>query len=338
MRPLIVALGIMAGISAAGADTRVLDWSDLKGWEQDDHSAAYEAFKRTCGQLEDSDWDAACRANVNHADTRSFFESYFTPVIVDEGKDALFTGYYEPELEGSPRQTGPFQFPIHRLPDEVVSGTPWLTRKEIETSGVLNNRDLEIAWLSDPVDVFFLQIQGSGRIRLTDGSVLRVGFGGRNWHPYKSVGQEMIRRGLLKENEASAARIRSWVRDNPARGLKILWHNPSFIFFQEINRLSENDGPIGAMNRPLTAGRSLAVDPEYVPLGSPVWVEKNGGKPIQRLMVAQDTGAAIKGAQRGDIFFGSGAQAGDTAGRIRHGGRLIILLPKGVAAKLGDRN
>ena len=148
----------------------------------------------------------------------------------------------------------------------------------------------------------------------------------------------MIRRGLLKENEASAARIRSWVRDNPARGLKILWHNPSYIFFQEINRLSENDGPIGAMNRPLTAGRSLAVDPEYVPLGSPVWVEKNGGKPIQRLMVAQDTGAAIKGAQRGDIFFGSGAQAGDTAGRIRNGGRLIILLPKGVAAKLGDRN
>ena len=337
MRALIVALGAMIGVGAAQAETRILNWSDLNGWANDDHSAAFSVFSTTCEQLRDPSWKAVCQASPESTDARAFFEEHFLPVAIEAGQDALFTGYYEPELEGSVRQTGPYQFPIHSLPDEVVSETPWLTRKEIETSGVLNGRGLEIAWLADPVDVFFLQIQGSGRIRLTNGEVLRVGFGGRNWHPYKSVGKEMIRQGLLQEHEASASRIRSWVRDNPSRGLKILWHNPSYIFFQEIDRLSDADGPIGAMNRPLTAGRSLAVDPDFVPLGAPVWIEKTGDEAIQRLMVAQDTGAAIKGPQRGDIFFGSGFAAGVAAGRVRDGGRMIVLLPKAFASRAEGR-
>ncbi|MBT8458708.1 MAG: murein transglycosylase [Boseongicola sp.] len=325
MRALGAALAFVLAVSSAKADVKLLSWSDLDGWARDDHGLARSVFLETCGDI-GAEWDVICAAARDDGSARRFFESFFRPVLIGN-EEALFTGYYEPELQGSRLQGGEYQFPIHRLPNDIPKGEAWLSRKEIETSGVLAGRGLEIAWLTDPVEKFFLQIQGSGRIRLDDGSVMRVGFGGRNGHSYRSVGREMIRQGVFQEHEASAQRIKGWVRDNPGKGLKMLWHNPSYIFFREIEGLAESKGPIGAMNRPITAGRSVAVDPNFVPLGAPVWVEKDGVRPLRRLMVAQDTGAAIKGAQRADVFYGSGDAAGRVAGQVRDSGRLIVLLP-----------
>ncbi|NND40767.1 MAG: murein transglycosylase, partial [Silicimonas sp.] len=197
----------------------------------------------------------------------------------------------------------------------------------IETTGVLENRGLEIVWLEDPVEKFFLQIQGSGRINLEEGGNVRVGYGGKNGHPYRSVGVELVRRGVFEEHEVSAQTIRRWVSENPVEGEQLLRHNPSYVFFREVSEVPADKGPLGAMNRSVTAGRSLAVDPEYVPLGAPVWVEKNGESPIRRLMIAQDTGSAIRGPQRADIFYGTGSNAGDEAGRIKDGGRMVVLFP-----------
>ena len=184
------------------------------------------------------------------------------------------------------------------------------------------------------MDVFFLQIQGSGRVRLPDGSKIRVGYGGRNGHDYRSVGTEMVRRGLFQSHQVSAATIRNWVRQNPEEGAELLRHNPSYIFFREVTAVPSSDGPLGAMNRSVTAMRSIAVDPDYVPLGVPVWIETDGQSPLRRLMIAQDTGSAIKGAQRADIFFGTGDEAGRAAGRVRDPGRMIVLLPVEDALRL----
>ena len=177
------------------------------------------------------------------------------------------------------------------------------------------------------MELFFLQIQGSGRIRLPDGDVIRVGYGGSNGHTYRSVGRELVRRGVYEPHQVSAEVIKNWVRRNPEEGRDLLHHNPSYVFFRRIDEVPSEDGPLGAMNRSVTKGRSIAVDPAYTPLGAPVWVEKKGASPLHRLMVAQDTGSAITGPQRGDIFFGTGAVAGRAAGRLRDGGRMAVLLP-----------
>ncbi|MGB0960184.1 MAG: MltA domain-containing protein, partial [Halocynthiibacter sp.] len=199
--------------------------------------------------------------------------------------------------------------------------------KEIETQRALDNRGLELAWLNDPVEVFFLQVQGSGRIKLTDGNTMRVGFGGKNNHKYRSIGRELVRRGVFNKHQVSAGRIKSWVRQNPRDGKRLLQHNPSFVFFREITEISPKDGPIGAMGASVTTQRTLAVDPKYTPLGAPVWIEKDGVDSMARLMVAQDTGSAIKGAQRSDVFCGSGTAAGKVAGRMKDHGRMVVLLP-----------
>lgn len=335
MRALSAALALSLTVGAAMAENQVLKWSDLDGWARDDHDLARSVFLKTCGDLE-GEWVPVCRAASQDGSAKAFFEDAFHPVLIEDGAPTLFTGYYEPELHGSRRQTRAFQYPVYRKPSEVAAGAQWLSRADIETSGILAGRDLEIAWLSDPVEAFFLHIQGSGRIKFEDGSVSRIGFGGRNGHPYRSVGREMIRLGIFKEHEASAQRIKAWVRANPAKGLSMLWHNPSFIFFREIDGLAADEGPKGAMNRPLSAGRSLAVDPDFVPMGAPVWVEKSGKNAIRRLMVAQDTGSAIKGAQRADIFFGSGRKAGETAGRVRDSGRMVVLMPRAQTSVLAE--
>ena len=250
---------------------------------------------------------------------------------------SLFTGYYEPELSGSRTKTARFNVPLYQRPKDAPDG-PWLTREELEATGVLEDRGLEIAYLENPVDKFFLQVQGSGRIALTDGGSLRVGYGGKNGHKYRSVGKELVRRGIFEEHQVSAAVIRNWVQENPDEGRDLLNFNPSYVFFHEVTpRLSPEEGPLGAMNRPLTAGRTLAVDPEFVPLGAPVWLEKDGANPIRRLMIAQDTGSAVKGAQRGDIFYGSGDAAGAEAGVIRDAGRMIVFLPIEEALALVDQ-
>lgn len=325
-RGLRCALALVAGLMAAPAPAQVLTFADLDGWEKDDHRAALQAFLVTCDRIDDPDWRPLCRLAADTSDARSFFELLFRPVLIGT-PPALFTGYYEPELNGSPVRTARFAWPIYAKPPELVDGQVWHPRDAIERQGILAGRGLEIAWLDDPVEAFFLQVQGSGRIRMTDGRVIRVGYAAKNGHPYRSIGQELARRGIMALSEVSAQRIRAWVRANPAAGADLLLHNPSYVFFRKLADLPAHRGPIGAMSRPITAMRSIAVDPAFVPLGAPVWIEKDGAGPLRRLMIAQDTGGAIKGAQRADIFFGTGDAAGEAAGTVKDGGRMLVLLP-----------
>lgn len=329
-----LALGLALGAAAlSGAMTQaraqIVDFETLDGWREDDHRAALAVFRDTCALLQGPEWQPLCRLAADVGDTggeaRSFFEILFKPVLIGT-PPALFTGYYEPELQGSLTRTGRFAYPIYKRPPELRDGVQFLSRAQIE-AGALAGRSLEIAWLDDPVEAYFLQIQGSGRIVLPGGKVLRVGYAGRNGHAYRSIGQELIRRGTHTFAQLSAQEIKSWVRRNPVAGAEVLDTNPSYVFFRRLPDLPPEKGPIGAMGRSITGMRSIAVDPSYVPLGAPVWIEKDGHDPLRRLMVAQDTGGAIKGAQRADIFFGTGRAAGEAAGTVKDGGRMLVLMP-----------
>lgn len=317
----------ITGAAMAESTYTLLSFDDLDDWAADDHQAALSVFTETCGDLKDPEWGGICAVSKTAPDARAFFEAFFQPVLIQDGAPTLFTGYFEPELRGAPTQGGVYQYPIYRLPDDHVAGEPYLTRQEIEDGRPLAGRGLEIAWLADPVDLFFLQVQGSGRIRYPDGGGIRVGYGGKNGHNYSSIGRELIDRGIYDQHQVSAQVIRNWVRNNSDDGRDLLWVNKSYVFFREVNEVPADKGPLGAMNRSITTGRSIAVDPAFTALGTPVWVEKEGATPMHRLMVAQDTGSAIKGAQRADIFYGTGDAAGRKAGRIKDGGRMIRLLP-----------
>lgn len=331
LRSAILACALMAAGNETEAEVTVdiLTFDQLDGWENDDHAAALDAFLVTCPDMDDPDWRTLCAvAQSQQPETaRAFFELFFRPVVIRDGRNALFTGYFEPELDGALSPSGRFRYPVYRMPAEAKRANPWLSRREILTSGVMDGRGLEIAWVDDPVELFFLQIQGSGRIRLPGGDALRIGYGGANGHPYRSVGVELVRRGIYSAHQVSAQVIKSWVRRNPEAGRELLLHNPSYVFFRKLTNVAPTKGPLGAMNRSVTPLRTVAVDPAFVPLGAPVWVEKDGAGPMRRLMIAQDTGSAIKGAQRADIFFGTGDAAGLAAGRMRDPGRMVVLLP-----------
>lgn len=324
---LLAALLTAASPAVADTSLELLDFDQLDGWAEDDHEAALDTFLKTCDIPPGPDWRSLCKLAREKGGGRSFFELFFRPVLIGGEDAALFTGYFEPELRGSLTPTARYRFPLFTRPRGLPDGQPWATRAEIEEQGLLAGRGLEIAWVEDPVELFFLQIQGSGRIKLPNGKVLRVGYGGHNGHTYRSIGKELIRRGIYEAHQVSAQVIKSWVRRNPVDGLKLLHHNPSFVFFRRVTGTDPSEGPIGAMNRPVTADRTIAVDPAFTPLGAPVWIEKGGQTPIKRLMIAQDTGSAIKGAQRADIFFGTGDKAGLDAGKIRDPGRMIVLVP-----------
>lgn len=330
------AVFLATGLAASGpawsglyeARIQILPFSQLEGWAADDHDAALDVFRETCTYLRDGQWRPICNlARTYEGPARTFFEVFFRPVLIEDGAEALFTAYYEPQLWGSSFPTPRFRYPVYRRPPEAESAGTWLTRREIETGVAMQGRDLEIAWVDDAVDLQFMQIQGSGRIRLMDGSVLRLGFGGSNGHSYRSLGLELVRRGHFERHQVSQPVIARWVRRNPDEAQAVLHHNRSYVFFREIDDLPPERGPRGAMDRSITAERSIAVDPDFVPLGAPVWVEKDGAEPFDRLMVAQDTGSRIKGAQRADIFIGSGDDAGQRAGRISDPGRMVVLLP-----------
>lgn len=336
-RLIVLAAGMTMSAPAHSETTHtLLGWDDLQDWTADNHDQALDVFVKTCPDLAEDEWVKVCAIAHDARDARAFFESLFLPVLIEDQREALFTGYFEPELRGSLTPTEAFRFPIYRKPPEIEAGTKWYTREEIEKNEILAGRGLEIAWVDNPVDAFFLQIQGSGRISLVDGGKLRVGYGGRNGHEYRSVGQELIRRGIFQPHQVSARVIRNWVGRNPDDGQELLHHNPAFIFFREVSEVPAADGPLGAMNRSVTALRSIAVDPSVVPLGAPVWVEKDGKAPLRRLMVAQDTGSAIKGAQRADIFYGTGTDAGLMAGSVRDPGRMVVLLPIKTAYQLAS--
>ena len=324
---LLLALSAINGVASSRTTQTILSFHELNGWEKDDHGQALAVFLETCRDLKGADWSALCSLAANHPEPRLFFELFFRPVLIEDGKPALFTGYFEPELSGSRQKSVRYRYPVYKMPPELTEGMLWLTREEIENEDVLVGRGLEIAWVDNPVDLFYLQVQGSGRIRLENGSAIRVGYGGSNGHTYRSIGKELVRRGVYSPHQVSAPVIRNWVQRNPIAGRELLRTSPGYVFFREIEGHPDDSGPMGAMNRPLTALRSLAVDRSFVPLGAPVWVEKGGADAFQRLMIAQDTGSAIKGAQRADLFMGTGEQAGRAAGKIRDPGRMVVLLP-----------
>lgn len=310
-----------------------------------------------------SDWREACDALndpslTNGAAARAAIEGQFTPVQVikpDGDQTGLFTGYYEPLLRGSRDPSPQYPVPLYKRPDDLIAVdlgefradyhgqhifgrvdgqklVPYYSRAEIDR-GLLAHRNLELMWVDDPIDAFFMAIQGSGRIQLPDGRVTRVGYDASNGHRFVPIGRKLVAMGALTKDQVSMQAIRQWLLTHPDQKDAMIEQDPSYVFFTE----RSGDGPIGAQGLVLTAGRSLAVDPTILALGAPVWVD--GDDPSapdghwRRLMVAQDTGGAIRGAVRGDIFFGSDTAAADTAGRTKMPGRLYILLPKAVVAR-----
>jgi membrane-bound lytic murein transglycosylase A len=318
---------------------------------------ALDAFITTCPALlrrndqslltVGSDWAPACAAAPAWRSARgaaSFFQSQFDWVRVGDGK-AFATGYYEPEIAGS-RVPLPGYAPIYRVPpdlirctkpdgttgrgriDETGTCTLYFTRQEIE-DGALANKGLELAWAADPVELFFLQIQGSGRVRFPDGSVMRIGYADQNGRDYVAIGRQLRERGILPPGGANMQAIKDWIRANPDEGRELMRENLSYIFFKQLT----GPGPLGALNLPVTARASVAADPNFVPLGAPVFLimerpEANG------LWVAQDTGGAIKGANRFDTFWGAGPEAVAISGGMSANGQAYILLPRGVAARV----
>lgn len=317
-------------------DAKVLEYGELDGWEEDNLQAALTVFRDTCGLIRGREWASLCGLSKTQTNAKTFFELFFRPVLVKDGQSPLFTGYFEPEISGSRYRTDTYRYPVYRRPRDLATTTPYFTRQDI-SNGALAGRGLEIAWVEDPVDLYFLQVQGSGRIRLSDGDVIRVGYAAHNGHDRMSLGQALVRKGVYNVHQVSAPVIKNWVRRNPIDGLALLNQSPSYVFFREIKSLSPSKGPVGAMNRSISPLRTIAVDPAYVTLGAPVWLEKEGAAPLRRLMVAQDVGSAIKGPQRADIFLGTGDAAGEVAGRIRDTGRMIVLMPIQLAYGLEEQ-
>ena len=301
-----------------------LSFGDLDGWNQDDHDKALDVFSKTQSQFLRNLSLRAKGKNKSFSSSQEFFEHSFVPTLIDFPKRSFFTGYYEAEILGSAVPDKEFQFPIYKRPPDLKKGTKWLSRRELEESNILQNKSLEIVYLSSRAEVFLLQVQGSGRVTLTDGSVIRVGYDGRNGHEYISIGQILIKRGVFSAENISGHAIKNWLTLNPQIADELLYQNPSYIFFKVMSDLEEEAGPIGTSNSSLEELRSIAVDPQYIPLGSPVWIEIKGSYPLNRLMVAQDTGSAIKGPSRVDIFFGRGDDAEKMAGQIKDYGRVAV--------------
>ncbi|MDR2207368.1 MAG: murein transglycosylase A [Azoarcus sp.] len=338
-------------------------WNDLPGWDDDAMGAAWPAFRESCRAIgRKSTWTAVCAAadmlpgTLSDREARQFFEQHFIPrqsVAKNGNTQGLVTGYYEPLIHGSRTQSSGTQRPILATPNDMLTVDfvkiypelrsmnlrgrlagkkvlPYWTRAELEklrAEGKLPARIL--LWADDPVDLFFLQIQGSGQVELPDGSRVRIGFAEHNGHPYRSIGNWLIERGELASHQASMQGIRQWVHRNPHRLDELLNSNPRFVFFRELP--AGEGGPIGALGVPLHAERSIAVDPAHVPLGAPVFLSTTwplSDKPLNRLLMAQDTGSAIKGAVRADFFWGFGDEAGEQAGKMRQQGKMWILWPK----------
>ncbi len=295
--------------------SRPADLPGLAGWASDDAAESLTAYLATVDSAGPS-WPRPSPGQ----EPRAFFETAFR-LSAPQGEPGWLTGYFEPEFEAALCRDDRHHWPLHACPPDLAADRPWYSRTEIEAGGLLAGR--ELAWLADPLDAFLAQVQGSVRLRMTDGRLLRLGYAGRNGHPYRSIGAELVARGIAPAAEMTLDHIRQWARDHAEEVPDLLRLNPSYVFFRPID-LPPDLGPIGAMGQPLVAGRSLAADPDLIPPGAPVWVSALG-----RLMVAQDRGSAIRGPNRGDVFCGSGPEAGLRAGRLRTRGHLRPLLPAG---------
>ncbi|HYG63267.1 MAG TPA: MltA domain-containing protein [Thermoanaerobaculia bacterium] len=375
--------GILGEIREPAEDRlelRPARFADLPGWGEDAIAEALPALLRSCGRIANlpdgasmaprqeglgfagtaADWKPACAEAAglpagDHAAARAFFERRFRPMAATNNGHplGLFTGYYEPLLQGSRTRGGRFTVPLYLRPPELVTVdlgdfreslkgqriagrvedgalVPFPDRDAIE-EGALAGRRLELVWVDSPVDAFFLHVQGSGRVRLAEGGEMRVGYAAQNGHPYFAIGRDLIERGALEQEEVSMQSIRAWLEAHPEEASEVMARNASYVFFQEL----EGDGPLGAEGVPLTPGRSLAVDLRFMPLGLPVWLsagmpgarEGDPDRKLRRLLVAQDTGGAIRGPVRGDVFWGYGEEAAEIAGRMKHRGRLWVLVP-----------
>lgn len=334
--------GLPGGAGAVSpARLTAVAWQQVPGWDDDSLIGAAAALRENCLRMvQQINWRRACTAashldDLDAASTRSFFETYFTPFQLannDGSIDGLVTGYYEPLLHGARVRRGPYQYPLYKWPSGYRAGSALPPRAQLERSGALDGN--ELVWVDDPIEAFFLQVQGSGRIVLDDGSVMRVGFGGSNNQPYQSIGRWLLDRGEITPAQATMQGIKAWARANPTRVMGLLDTNPRFVFFREMlsaqTASAGGDGPIGALGVPLTPERSIAVDPAAIPLGTPVFLETtrpHTNTPLNRLVFAQDTGSAIRGGVRADYFWGLGDEAGDLAGKMKQGGRMWLLLP-----------
>lgn len=356
-------------VEAAAPALRYLpaQWAQLPGWLQDDLTAAWPALLASCGSNRmPAAWRAFCAqaGAVDGADAiaqRRLVEGRLRPwrVVLESSDPAapsrqdtgLVTGYYEPVLDGARSRGGVFQTPLYAVPDDLVTVelaalypalqgerirgrlegrrvTPYPDRAQLADGRMLAGK--EIVWVDSAIDAFFLQIQGSGRVRLPDGKVIRLAFGDVNGHPYRAIGRYLIDQGEFTLEQMSAPALREWLAAHPQRQAEVFNTNPSVVFFRELPLGDASLGPQGAMGVPLTAGRSLAIDPRLLPLGAALYLSTShpqDGTPLQRLMLAQDTGGAIRGALRADFFWGMGPEAGDAAGRMRADGALWLLWP-----------
>ena len=350
----------LAGCAAPQTVRQSVSWSELPGWSEDSHAAALPVFLRSCPRLGE-EWSEACTAAkslpspADDRTVRAFFESYFMPhrqQDKDGGEDGLMTGYYEPLLEAALTSSPRFRYPLYARPEDLlsirleslhpelknkrvrgrVSGgevIPYYTRAEIDGDISLLSGS-ELFWVDDRDALFFLQIQGSGLVRLRDGTIVGVGYSDQNGHPYRSIGRMLAKRGAMEVADINLFSLRQWLKNNPQEATTLLNENPSYVFFSR--RDNAGAGPQGALGVELTAERSLAVDKTSLPLGAPVWLSTvmpdDSQTPFQRLMVAQDTGGAIRGGVRADIFWGRGERAEKMAGLMKHRGQLFVLLPR----------
>jgi len=341
------------------------DWAEMPGWQNDDPLPAFEAFRSSCERIESQPlWTATC-ASARVADVttaaaaRAWFEAEFRPWVLvnpDGTREGMVTGYYEPLLKGSRTRNPPYLSPLFAPPEDLVvvdlaevypelksmrlrgrlqgrKLVPYYTRAEWAQQED-NRLDGALLWIDDPLDLFFMQIQGSGQVVLDDGSRIRVSYADQNGHPFKSIGRWLIDQGQIKLEQASMQGIKAWARANPKRLQEMLNANPSLVFFRELP--VEGSGPPGALGVPLTPERSIAIDPRIVTLGAPVFLATtwpNDSRPLQRLMLAQDTGGAIRGAVRADFYWGSGVDAGNLAGKMRQRGSMWALMPKTYSPK-----
>jgi membrane-bound lytic murein transglycosylase A len=363
----LASLLILLLCSACGTSLRpksgigkVVPWSEVPGWEGDDHSQAWPALQSNCKALAGRPaWQPICKAMAQleepqGSEARLFFETWFEVhelTGTDGSSQGLITGYYEPLLHGSLQADERYAFPLYARPDSLLRFDlaelapsladntlrgrlegrvvkPFYSRAIIE-SGAAPLTGAEVMWVDNAADAFFLHVQGSGRVLLEDGRILGLGFADHNGYPYVSIGKVLVQQGELALEDVSLFSIRQWLRDNPARAQALFNENPRYIFF--VLKADSDAGAVGSLNVPLTPGRSIAIDPTVVPLGTPVWLSTRhpgpDGKVLQNLVFAQDTGAAIKGPLRADLFWGHGKEAEVAAGTMKEQGSMLVLLP-----------
>lgn len=356
----------------ADAGAPAATFSTLAGWSDASVASAFSTFRRHCPAIGEKQaiYEPVCRAarslprEVDDDVARTFLETWFRPVPVGAALSGFVTGYFEPELPAARTQQPGYDVPVYRRPDDLVaidaadqadaslSGLsfarqteeglePYPDRAAI-SAGALEGRGLELAWLADPVDAYFMQVQGSGRLRFRDGSTLRVSYAGKTGHPYTAIGRIVVERGYISQDDLDYQSLRDWLKAHPEEGREIMDLNRSYIFFAPVDGLSEADGPVGAAGMPLVPEVSLAVDLDHHSFGEMIWLDASlpaaeSDEPVRfrRLMVAEDRGSAIVGEARGDIFFGSGEAAGARAGRIKHRATFYRLVPKSTDSKAG---